>query len=1638
MKKQITFLLIATFAVINCWGQEPLLKTIEAKLKIYNTILPFEKVYVQFDRPFYKPGEDVWMAVWITNGITNKPSELSEMLTIEFINPQGVIEKSQRLLAANGRATCDFTLDPAAAGGIYKIKAYTNWMKNFGDENVFVKEIQIQKVELPRLLMKLDMERKAYGASDTVRGKLLLQTLENVPLSNFDFTYQVNLNGEEFQHSDAKTDNDGKALVTFVLPTTLQSADGILQVVISYKGNIESISRSIPIVLNQIDLQFFPEGGDLVTGTRNNLAFKGLNESGKPADIEGTVFNSKHEIVAKFKSYHHGMGAFRFTPQQGEKYYALIDRPQGIMQLYPLPQPVDNSYLMELTEPMQFIHPNAQQLATVRIVAPESTTVLLIAQVQGKIVYSSTLNVKKGENTISLPLAAFPCGLAQLTLFTKNSIEVCERLVFVKKNQQLKIDITTNKSTYLPREKVELLVKTSDANGKPIDTQMALAVVDDKLLSMADDKSDNILSYLLLSSEVKGKIEEPNFYFNPEESKADSALDYLLLTQAWRRFNWEKVVETSSSDLVNDVNYNQERRILCGQITGKSSSVVQMTRLYIKETGQTAKPDAKGYYEFKGLDLTTPLTLIAISENRDTIKTVINDYTSVKSSNNYYYDRWNGLQVQGTVKDKETGEPIPGVSIYVKGTSKGIASDFDGRFSLDANKKDILVISCMGYNRVEIVANTKTYSTILLEKEALRLDEVIVTAFGVERKRKIVGHTIVEFIYNNTIKVDAKQDNNKQQVVKKPLKPKVVKKETLTIKQNRGTTIEFADNDVRDVGEENIQVEEEVFCMVEEMPSFQDGDLMKFLKYVQENLRYPEIAQEYGIQGKVYVRFTVAANGSIINPIIIRGVDPLLDAEAIRVIKTTPRWRPGKQRGKPVNVEFTIPLTFRLVGNHQNYANEERVTEQLHHYYRARQFYAPIYSSNEVVEQRTDFRKTIYWNPMLTTDSTGTGRVEFYTSDELTTFRSTAEGIDSKGEIGRNEFTFYTKKPVSVDARIPRSVNFSDTIAIPVTFKNTTPGALTGKVRIEYPAFLTQLKPMPQEIAIPANETVATYLEFAVQNKRDTGILKILFEADSSSDAITSAMTSNTYGLPRKISYSGGSLNNLFKLSIPEYIPGSLQAEVVVYPSLESSLTSTIKALIREPHGCFEQVSATTYPNIMVLQYLKDINQHDKKTEEEIIHLITEGYKLMKAHETPTGGFDWFGKSPGHEGLTAFGLMAFYDMKSVCSVVDDKMVDRAQTWLLSRRDYNGGFKIASGKYGFSNNATLLNNSYIVYALSEIGIRNIQQEFERAYQDNINRNDTYRMALVANAALNLKDTAKANNILVKLKKQITEHGLASLKSETSITGSREKSLSVETVSLISLALLKYQQLDEPLLQLCVRYIIDSREFGSFYSTQASILGLKVLSKYFKTHADLLKPGIIAVSFNGGQTRVESYDTKQREPLVIQSLDDNFKVGDNHIDVDFKETIIPADFKLNVNYTTYIPTKSLITPIVIETTFKQKSVRRAETIRMAITIRNTENMDNAMTVVAINIPCGFSFQPWQLKELQEKYVFDFYEIMENKLFIYFRTLEAKAVRTINLDLKAEIPGVYRATLSSCYLYYTPEWKSYGEPVVLEIKK
>lgn len=1438
-----------------------LIRSIKNKLTSFNKQLPEDRIYVQFDKPFYEPGDNVWLTTYVRDGETMKPSQKSDIVHVEFLNPKGTIEKSINLIAKNGVAAGDFALDAEALGGMYKVRAYTNWMKNEGTDNVFEKDIQVQDIVLPNLKMKLDFEKKAFGAGDEVIAKLELSTNENTPLSNHDIKFVANLDGKQLLAKAEVTDEDGIKYLRFNLPKELKTNDGLLNIMIEYNGSTESISRSIPIVLNKIKFALYPEGGDLVTGLESNIAFRALNEFDKPADVEGIVITENGTQITTFSSFHQGMGAFKFNPQPNEKYSVKITKPEGIKEIFSLPEALSRGYVMNIDN-------SKPGDISVSINTTETEELSLIAQVRGKVYYSSSVSAKKGINKIVFPTSGFPIGVSQITLFDSKGIPRSERLTFVNKDKQLSISVKTDKEKYLPREKVKMTLSVKDERGIPMPANLSLSVVNDQLISFADDKSGNILSQLLLQQDIKGKVEEPAFYFNVKESKANLALDYLLMTAGWRRFTWEKMM----NDNLPQVAYQNERAIVAGTILDASTGKpITNAKIKINNKGEF-QTDENGKFIFNKLDLSTPVTLgysaTGYSPQSQYVQNYNQELVMYMYSQNYY-NRNN----------------------FPSAKSSGIVDD-------------LMMDAPMGRGEAE------QEIAVMEDRE-------------VQRPMKIARR---------------KADNNNKAFA--PVAEASVKKA-------------------------NQKMEEK-----------------------------PQEAKE-----KKQLNENGLASGA-----------RDMRADRFRMAKD--------DQDEMQNIQQNIGMV----------------------YFRAREFASPDYSKQENVETRTDFRNTIYWNPNIEVDRTGVKTVEFFASDDITSFRTTIEGIATDGTIGRTENNFFTQLPFAMTTKIPVEVATEDNVSIPLTLKNNTDKPLGGVLSIVSPEGLKAMVEIPSAQIIMPGKAKTIYLDYKVLDKIGYGEFNIAFKACGLGDSFTQKIKISPKGFPVNASFSGQEMEKEFSFEMNKVVSGSLKASFTAYPNVVNDLMKGVAGILSEPYGCFEQTSCTAYPNAMVLDYLKSTDSKDMKTISYATDLLNRGYKRLTTFETKEKGYEWFGASPAHEGLTAYGIMEFVDMKKAGADVDQKMLDRTSEWLMSHKDGKGGFtKEKHAYHDFGRISDDILNAYTVYALAEAGYTDIKKEFETSCKKAFETKDPYMLAMMANAAYKLNDIKKGDEAMNMLISRQDKNG-SWTGTTHSITYSQGQSLTIETTSLGILAILKTSGKNAGALSTAVQYLVGSRSgSGVFSSTQGTILALKALTEYAKASKKTSEGGSVEIYVDGKKVAERSYKAGEKGAIVIDGMEEFIKgEGKHDVKVKYLGVKTPLPYSLSLNWSTTLPVSDGLCAIDLKTKLATKSASVGETVRMTATITNKKNEEVPSTMAIIGIPAGFTVQPWQLKELQERKVFDYYEIVGNNIAVYYRGMGPNAIKEIKLDLKAEMPGVYDAPASSAYLYYTNEFKTWSGMEKITIKK
>ena len=540
---------------------------------------PQEKVYLHTDKPYYAVGDTIWLKAYVTMGSRHKPSTHSGILYVDLINERDSIQKTLKLQLTKGTSAGDLILADEFRAGSYRLRAYTQWMRN-SDKDYF-----------------------------------------------FDCTFMV---GDPFLNSiDAKPNSP-----------------------MAKKGTKEKISEKtvVKAELSDSDVRFFPESGDLINGITSKVAFKAIGINGAGISIKGEIKDNEGKEIADFSSLHAGMGAFNLKPEPGKSYVAEIVYPDGSEKRIALPKVSDEGYVVSINQ-------DNKDSLSISIKASSglyqsAKTVALIVQSSGEVIYSSSIKITKPVTSVRLTKGSFPAGIAQFTLFNNEGEPLNERIAFVKGMGLMQLKLSTEKTSYTTKENVWIEMESKDPAGKPVAGNFSVTVINEGKVPFDEASESTILSNLLLSADLKGYIEKPNYYFVNESEETSSALDNLMLTQGYRRFVWKRLSQAFTPV------YKAEKSgiMISGRVVTLGNKPVVNARVNLLSLNGGVMEDARTYsdgrFKFEDLMFKDGFKFVMqakTSDNRKNVEVILDS-----------------AQVQGITKNKNLPDARNGTSTDIK------------------------------------------------------------------------------------------------------------------------------------------------------------------------------------------------------------------------------------------------------------------------------------------------------------------------------------------------------------------------------------------------------------------------------------------------------------------------------------------------------------------------------------------------------------------------------------------------------------------------------------------------------------------------------------------------------------------------------------------------------------------------------------------------------------------------------------------------------------------------------------------------------------------------------------------------------------------------------------------------------------
>lgn len=1475
--------------------------------------------HLALDKPLYQPGETIYYRS-LTLSRFGLAADRQAPIHFEIRDPSGAVVPGSQLagVTEDGVGNGEFPIPGELAGGEYVLVAQSL-------DDAFPEEKRpffIRRYRLPRLKKELEFTRDSYAPGDAVVADFLAQRREGGAAAGAQLQITATVDGQPAFEKKVRADQSGGFQVEFELPKKIERGDAQLAVVVDDGGTRETIAKTIPINLGKVEVTFYPEGGDLVAGLENRVYFTSRDPLGEPVHVEGKIVDGPGNDVAAVETTHEGMGLFNFTPRPNRQYRLKIATPAHVTDEPKLPSLSTQQKVVlntgvgvfEAGKPLEF-----------NVRAAEGRLPLVVAAFcrgvpvgQQALVTTIDKDKDSGANPVEIPLADSIGGVIRLTVYDYSASPpkpVAERLVYRRMGQRLEVSTAGHSERYSPGEPVKMSLIVTNEKGEPVPAVLGVAVVDDALLSLADDDTPSMNTHLLLTTEVEKPedLEEADFYLS-DDPKAEAALDLLLGTQGWRRFAEKSLEELKEEDR------QDEQLTRLAALGGPSNPPAMFDNL--REIQSSYQKDLAAYQAGRDrtLDTLTTLSLFGV------------------------LGLWLLVVMLGLLK------VVSGVHFWVPAV--------------------VVTICCL------------VIGLILTDPAGVHAGPTIAVAFA-------------PF---NVEPPDAKQATETGGQL-------AIKSQPLTGAR-----------------------------------AYEYGLMWERLPALDHALRFAGDRAEKGMDVK-------APRGELLAD-MAEG-DRYFDRFAPMDPAALGRYRVGHlAAGKDLGQLATLyrslgkadmpagDFRYRLGGD----VSREEAVRLLAEELKRHRFVVRQYAHTHVPGPpgvRTDFAETLFWNPKLLAGPDGRAEISFDLSDSVTTFRVRADA-HGDGRIGSGDGEVVSRIPFNLDPKLPLEVNAGDRIDLPLAVVNDTKDELPVELRIEHGGLVELAGDPDRKLELPAAARGREYFTLNVTGQKGDCELTFAGTAGRLADAVKRPLSVVPPGFPRSFSHSGKIDGpQQVVVDLPNWVPGSLEVTLNAFPSMLADLEKGMEGILREPTGCFEQASTSNYPNVLTMQYMQEHDIANPAAIRRAKGLLKKGYVKLVGYECKQKGYEWFGGDPGHEALTAYGLMEFRDMAEVYDV-DQQMIDRTARWLMDQRDGKGGFKRnAKALDSFGRAPEEITNAYITWALSRSGQAGIEAEVKHVAQLAAASDDPYLIALAAGSALSAGRKDEAEPLLDKLAEAQADDGHLEGK-QGSITRSGGQSLKVETTALAALAWLKLPAFAGQANR-AIEWIIKSRQgSGGFGSTQATILALKALVEHSKANRGEIAAGKLIIRRDDLQIGEHAFEAGSQETIVVDGLEASLRPGRNQLTLNLTgENKMP--YALDVAFRTLKPASDENCPLRLTTKLDKEKVKAGETVALRAELTNTSQQDGQpMTIAILGLPAGLEVRPDQLEELKKAKTIDYYETRAREVICYWRSLAPQKKVAMKLGLVAAVPGKYTGPASRTYLYYTSEQKQWVDPLRVEITR
>ena len=867
-----------------------------AHLNRFNHLFPQEKVYLHFDNTSYFQGETIWFSATVANA-TDGSVATSEVLYVELLSPTGVVLRQQKLKIVDGRCHGAFPLVDASVEEANAKRGVLSYPSGYYEVRAYT-----------RTMLNFD----SHGCFSRVF------PVYKAPEKEGDYNNPL---------MDA------------------------------YTGH--GIERPETEESRALNITFLPEGGHLVTGVTNRIAFKTTDKNGQGINIESLTTADGTAIT--LSPQHLGMGSFLYTPTA--KKAKVKARCQGKEYTFSLPEAEDEGYALRLT-------PRTDRTLQVAVSTQHPDPSLLLGYTlvrQGKCELIDTLTMSGTGFSRTIPTHKLPTGVYQFALFDAGGTLYATRMLFVNNGMaSTSVTATLDKPTYGPFERVKLRLQV-DAKGEH---HLSLSVRD--AADYGTGYSDDLRTYMLLSSELKGYIEQPGYYFESDDEAHHAALDRLMLVQGWSRYDWQQMTGNTPFAVQH---YIEECLVLDGWALHPRKDE-PMAGIEVK--AKLYSPDRKQVQE---ATLTT--------DERGYWSTNLQDFE----------EDWD-LSLH-TFQD---GKPVVARMRLERATAPDVIAYETGEMHL-RHRLDTTVYTPWVKPETEYDLGDKSIVLDNVEVEGRRLyvDYCTFEAFDVKKAAELMTdkgeytYTVADYLKDQGYKISFSDGQSWEQFL--------------------------ANHPEADGGESSQPVDEvggNISGLMTQQTVIQnEGGTWRGVR----SYYYRWLMRQSPINGHRTFWFLKEGNNNATEPSSLPGYDiDIADVKSIIVYDSPHSYmgnkevmkyldisdirhiqRPDNEQENPWDDNWVFPSGMYVVEIHLIPGRKSRVSWNKNSrqtafagYSPKMEFYAPEYPDGPI-EGDADYRRTIYWNPDVKTDEKGKASIEFYNNGYSRSLNVSVEGMTNDG-----------------------------------------------------------------------------------------------------------------------------------------------------------------------------------------------------------------------------------------------------------------------------------------------------------------------------------------------------------------------------------------------------------------------------------------------------------------------------------------------------------------------------------------------------------------------------------------------------------------------------------------------------------------